>query len=87
MPVLFLSVVFRSVSGMSVLREDAGVEPPSDDAVVARLDVILEELAAVVGDGSAVSDAARIDRLARLEKLRAVTAAVQAVTDKSPAGN
>ena len=63
---------------MSVLREDAVVELPSDDAVVARLDVILEELAAVVGDGTAVSDAVRIDRLARLEKLRAVTAAVQA---------
>jgi hypothetical protein len=62
---------------MSVLQEDEAVEP-SGDAVVARLDVILEELAAVVGDGTAVSDAARIDRMARLEKLRAVTAAVQA---------
>ena len=62
---------------MSVLQEDEAVEP-SGDAVVARLDVILEELAAVVGDGTAVSDTARIDRMARLEKLRAVTAAVQA---------
>ena len=63
---------------MSVLQGDEAVEP-SGDAVVARLDVILEELAAVVGgDGTAVSDAARIDRMARLEKLRAVTAAVQA---------
>jgi hypothetical protein len=46
--------------------------------VTARLDEILEELAAVVADNSTVSDAARIDRIARLERLRAVTAAVQA---------
>jgi Domain of unknown function (DUF222) len=38
----------------------------------------LEELAATVHDNDTVSDAARIDRIARLEKLRAVTAAVQA---------
>ena len=63
---------------MSALQEDAATEPPSGDAVVARLDVILEELAAVVADGAPVSDAARIDRMARLEKLRAVTAAAQA---------
>ena len=78
MPVSFLLVGFRSVVGMSVLQEDEATEPPSDDAVVACLDVILEELAAVVADGTSVSDAARIDRIARLEKLRAVTAAVQA---------
>jgi Domain of unknown function (DUF222) len=70
-------VVFRSVVGMSALQEDAPAEPPSSDAVVARLDVILEELAAIVADGTSVSDA-RIDRIARLEKLRAVTAAAQA---------
>ena len=63
---------------MSVRQEDQATAPPSDDAVVARLDVIVEELAAVVGDDVAVSDAVRIDRLARLEKLRAITAAVQA---------
>ena len=63
---------------MSVLHEDAAPEPPSGDAVVVRLDVILEELAAVVVDGTSVSDAVRIDRMARLEKLRAVTAALQA---------
>ena len=78
MPVLFLSVVFRSVAGMSVLRDDAAAEPPSGDPVVARLDVILEELAAAVTDDVAVSDAARIDRITRLERLRAVTAAAQA---------
>ena len=39
---------------------------------------ILEELAAIVADDSTVSDAARIDRIARLEKLRAATAALQA---------
>jgi hypothetical protein len=43
-----------------------------------RLDEVLDELAAVVADSTSVSDAARIDRIARLEKLRAVTAAVQA---------
>ena len=73
-----LSVVFRIVLDMSVLHEDAAPEPPSGDAVVVRLDVILEELAAVVVDGTSVSDAVRIDRMARLEKLRAVTAALQA---------
>ena len=62
---------------MSARQGDEAVEP-SSEAVVARLDVILEELAAVVGDGTAVSDAVRIDRMARLEKSRAVTAAVQA---------
>ena len=63
---------------MSALQEDAATEPLSGDPVVARLDVILEELAATVTDDVAVSDAVRIDRIARLEKLRAVTAAVQA---------
>jgi hypothetical protein len=42
------------------------------------LDEILEEFATAVGDGSAISDGVRIDRIARLEKLRAVTAALQA---------
>ena len=63
---------------MSALQEDEATEPLSGDPVVARLDVILEELAATVTDDVAVSDAVRIDRIARLEKLRAVTAAVQA---------
>jgi hypothetical protein len=63
---------------MSVVQEPDETEPPSADSVIARLDEVLEELAGAVADGSAVSDAARIDRIARLEKLRAVTAALQA---------
>jgi hypothetical protein len=58
--------------------QDLEAEPPDADAVVGRLDEIFDELAAVVTDTTSVSDAARIDRIARLEKLRAVTAAVQA---------
>ena len=76
--VLFLSVGFRRVIGMSALQDVEGSEPPTADAVVVRLDQILEELAAIVHDSTAVSDAARIDRIAWLEKLRAVTAALQA---------
>jgi hypothetical protein len=45
---------------------------------VSQLDEILEKFATVVTDDSAVSDASRIDRIARLEKLRAATAALQA---------
>ena len=62
---------------MSVVQEHEDTEPPSADSVVARLDEILQELAGAVLDSSLVSDAARIDRIARLEKLRAVTAALQ----------
>ena len=39
---------------------------------------MLAELADAVADTHPASDAARIDRIARLEKLRAVTAALQA---------
>jgi hypothetical protein len=74
----FVSVAVRSVCGMSALQEPPTVEPPSADPVTAQLDEMLEELAAVVADNSPISDAHRIDRIARLEKLRAVTAAVQA---------
>ena len=56
----------------------AHVEQPSADRMVARLDEMLAELADAVIDGRPVCDAARIDRIARLEKLRAVTAALQA---------
>lgn len=42
-----------------------------------RLDEILDELGTAIADNSPVSDAARIDRIARLEKLRAATAALQ----------
>ncbi|HEX8510174.1 MAG TPA: DUF222 domain-containing protein [Propionibacteriaceae bacterium] len=52
--------------------------PGTDDPLVARLDEVLAELEAQVADCTAVSDAHRIDRIARLEKLRAVTAALQA---------
>jgi hypothetical protein len=58
--------------------QDLEAVPPAADAVVRRLDEILDELAAVVADGTRASDVARIDRIARLEKLRAVTAALQA---------
>jgi hypothetical protein len=63
---------------MSALQENEGTEPPAADAVVVRLDEMLDELAAIVADSRPISDAARIDRIARLEKLRAVTAALQA---------
>jgi hypothetical protein len=53
-------------------------ETPSGDPFVRRLDEILEEFATAVRDGSPISDGVRIDRIARLEKLRAVTAALQA---------
>jgi len=50
----------------------------SSDALVVRLDQMLADLADAVADNSTTSDAARVDRIARLEKLRAVTAALQA---------
>jgi hypothetical protein len=53
-------------------------EPPSTDALVVRLDEVLANLAAAVADRTPASDAVRIDRIALLEKLRAVTAAAQA---------
>ena len=53
-------------------------EPPSPDGLVGRLDEMLAELADAVADDHPVLDADRIDRIARLEKLRAVTAALQA---------
>jgi hypothetical protein len=45
--------------------------------MVARLDQILDEFASAVADTSTVPDAVPIDRIARLEKLRAATTAVQ----------
>jgi len=62
---------------MSGLGEPDGTTPASADAVVRRLDEVLAELAAIVADDTPLADAVRIDRLARLEKLRAVTAAAQ----------
>ena len=52
-------------------------EPSSGDGLVARLDEILAELVEAVADNRPTSDADRIDRISRLEKLRAVTAALQ----------
>ena len=62
---------------MSAFGEAPETEPPSADPRTVRLDEILDELVAVVADNTPVPDAARIDRLARLEKLRAATAALQ----------
>ena len=55
---------------------EPALDPPAD-RLVARLDELLDELAGEVADCTPVSDAVRIDRIARLEKLRAVTAALQ----------
>jgi hypothetical protein len=73
-----LSVAFRSLTGMSALE----IEPPSGDSLVVRLDEMLAELAGAVTDGRPTGDAARIDRIARLERLRAVTAALQAAQSR-----
>jgi hypothetical protein len=42
-----------------------------------HLDEILDSFAAAVADTTPVADASRIDRIARLEKLRAATAELQ----------
>jgi hypothetical protein len=42
---------------MSVLRVVEPVEPPASDAVVARLDDLLTEFAAIASDASPVTDA------------------------------
>ena len=62
---------------MSVLQAVEPAEARSSDPVVARLDDLLGELAAVVTDHRPVADADRIDRLDRLERVRAVVAAAQ----------
>jgi hypothetical protein len=53
-------------------------EESAADPLVARLDRLLAELGAEVAAADEVDDATRIDRIARLEKLRSVTAALQA---------
>jgi hypothetical protein len=63
---------------MSVLRDDEALEQPPVDPLLGRLDQILVELAAIVADDSPTADSVRIDRIACLEKIRAVTAAAQA---------
>jgi hypothetical protein len=62
---------------MSAFGEAPETEPQSADPVTVRLDEILDELVAVVADNTLVRDAARVDRITRLEKLRAATAALQ----------
>ena len=62
---------------MSALQETGGIEPPADP-LVACLDEFLDKLATAVTESLPTSDTVRIDRIARLEKLRAVTAALQA---------
>ncbi len=52
--------------------------PVAVDPLVARLDEVLAQLSSAVADCSEVANADRTDRIARLEKLQAVTAAVQA---------
>jgi hypothetical protein len=54
-----------------------GSGSPSADPLTVQLDEILDSFAVAVVDATPVSDAARIDRIARLEKLRAATAALQ----------
>jgi hypothetical protein len=58
--------------------QDLEADPSSGDPLVVRLDEVLEDLATATADSAPASDAARVDRIARLEKLRAVTAALQA---------
>jgi hypothetical protein len=61
---------------MSGLGELEG-GPLSADPLTVHLHEILDSFAAAVADTTAASDAAWIDRIARLEKLRAATAALQ----------
>lgn len=53
---------------MSEVQDHEAIEPPAGDAMVARLDQILDDFASAVADTSIVSDAVRIDRITRLEK-------------------
>ena len=52
--------------------------PPPADPLTARFDDLILELGGYMSDGSPAVDGVRIDRIARLEKLRAATAALQA---------
>jgi hypothetical protein len=62
---------------MSVLQlVEAG--GPSPDPLVVRVEGWMGELAGAAGDEQEVSDAARIDRIAALERLRSTVAAAQA---------
>ena len=77
-----LSVVVRSVCGVAVA---IAVEPVADlvvDPLTGWLDAVLaglaEGVAACERTAEGVPDAVRIDRIARLEKLKAAAAALQA---------
>ena len=77
-----LSVVVRSVCGVAVA---IAVEPVADlvvDPLTGWLDAVLAGLAEGVAawerTAEGVPDAVRIDRIARLEKLKAAAAALQA---------
>jgi Domain of unknown function (DUF222)/HNH endonuclease len=63
---------------MSALQDNEAIEPPTADPVLECLEDLLDKLAAAVTEGPPTTDAVRIDRIALLEKLRAVTAALQA---------
>ena len=52
--------------------------PQPADPLTARLDDLILDLGGYVSDSSPAQDGVRIDRIARLEKLRAATAALQA---------
>jgi len=56
---------------------EVSTPPTSVDPLAMRRDAVLAELGVATADASAVSDQHRIDRIARLEQLRAVTAALQ----------
>ena len=61
---------------MSATHLESVPDTAPADGLVARLDELIVELAGAVADCTPVGDAVRIDRIARLEKLRAVTAAL-----------
>ena len=77
---------------MAALRvvESAGEDfagpstPVSSDPLVVRLDRLLAEFQEAAADASPVSDAVRIDRMARLERLRAGSRNAFAVDQRRP---
>jgi hypothetical protein len=59
-------------------QENEAIEPPTADPVLECLEDLPDKLDAALTAGPPTADAVRIDRIALLEKLRAVTAALQA---------
>ena len=57
---------------MSALQDNEAIEPPTADPVLECLEDLLDKLAAAVTEGPPTTDAVRIDRIALLEKLRAL---------------